>query len=424
MSPPTLRAVLPLLTVEATFQIDGLGLVLSPDPPVADVRAAPATFGVRVVRPDGTVADCEAVLHRVHVRQRGRAGARSLSLALPKTTTDDVPVGSVVLCTPRDYATVTGARVANGRTTPTPPVDVVAAVPALGPLRRRTVRLHPRPGEPRADGSGLGGSTVLWPEGHPLPTCDAHGALVPVLQLARDDVPELPFRAGETLFQLWWCPHDHPEAGYAPTAQVVWRAGRETLVPTTWSVPLSADPGYVPVPCRLHPERVAELPGPGDLADDLERAVRDHPAVQDAAAAWPYHERRWQFVTPESRARMTVYPDQRSRDAGYLYQTCLSAAPGVKVGGHERWVQDPNRPSCPVGHAMDLLVTIDATEFDGASLDRWLALEDGEAWSRAPAERRVVQSPTGLALGDGGNLHVYVCPTCPDRPTATVHQSC
>lgn len=412
--------MIPLLTVQAAFEVDGFGLGLEPDLPAA-VAATRDPFGVRVVRPDGTEADHRAAVGRVRVQGSRRVGARSAALRLLDAAAAEVPVGSVVLCAPAAYEAVTGTPVANGRTTPHPAVDVVAAVPPLGALRRRTVRLHPRQGEPLAGASGLGPSAPLWPAGQPLPSCPAHGALVPVLQLLRRDVPEVPFRDGERLFQLWWCPHDHPEAG--PAVRAEWWTDLGALVPTPWAVPSTADPGYVPTPCRLHPERVAELPGPGDLSDGLQRAVRDHPAVQDAAAAWPYQDRRWRFVTAESRARMTAFPDQRARDADYFYQTCLSAAPGVKVGGHERWVQDPARPTCPEAHPMSFLLTLDSDECDAASLDRWLAAEDAGVWEGPTSERLAVQTPTGLALADGGNVHVYICLTCPGRPTATVHHS-
>jgi hypothetical protein len=68
------------------------------------------------------------------------------------------------------------------RTTPPRPVDIAAVVPGLAPLARTTVRLHPRPGEPTAADSSIGGP-LLWPEGEPWPACaewDGLGSWQPV----------------------------------------------------------------------------------------------------------------------------------------------------------------------------------------------------------------------------------------------------
>jgi hypothetical protein len=92
------------------------------------------------------------------------------------------------------------------RTTRPPRYEVAALFPELVGLARQTVRLHPRRGpEPPPDASKLGGH-FLWPADEPWPICDRpHGRLVgaqealdacayvPVLQLRRDDFPELLF---------------------------------------------------------------------------------------------------------------------------------------------------------------------------------------------------------------------------------------
>src|SRR6266436_3641232 len=128
---------------------------------------------------------------------------------------------------------------------------------------KTTVRLHPRRGRgPRGVESKMGGS-IAWPGGEPWPSCPEHQtALVPVLQLRRTDVPELACPRGAAALQLLWCPRDHAETGYAPWAKAWWRTAAEmkaalATMPRKFS---DAVEEYVPVPCRLFPERVTEYP--------------------------------------------------------------------------------------------------------------------------------------------------------------------
>lgn len=285
------------------------------------------------------------------------------------------------------------------RRTPPPSADPAEAVPALRPLARTAVRLHPRPGEVAPGDSHLGGP-FLWPAGAPLPTCPEHGAsFVLVLQLARADVPEAPFPDGADWLQLFWCPNDHPGVGHAPDVRVEWHAASAALRARGPVEPEEYDSdGYLPRPCSLHPERVVEYPGPQDLPDEVRAALAADPALDRAARALGLG------------------------DAAYLYQTCLSAAPGTKVGGYEVWVQDPDRPVCPAGHPMAFLLTVDSAEFDGASWHRWLADEDRDAWGAPYDARLAVQNAAGIELGDAGNLHVYACLACEGRPVTAVHQ--
>jgi hypothetical protein len=95
------------------------------------------------------------------------------------------------------------------RRTPKPVIDIAEVIPEMARLARTTVRLHPRRGVSARDASKMG-SPIVWPSDEPWPVCsEHHSALVPVLQLRRQDVPEFAFRGDTDLFQLLWCPNDH-----------------------------------------------------------------------------------------------------------------------------------------------------------------------------------------------------------------------
>jgi hypothetical protein len=153
----------------------------------------------------------------------------------------------------------------------TPPrsFDLEKAMPWIGDYRRDAVRLHPRRADrdlPR-NASKMGG-VFLWPAEEPWPFCEEvdpvsmprptaedywnsterlmamgsmlgipprapadkevtmrlfeemaaaargiteqhNAAYLPIIQLRRDEFPELPWPAGTDLFQLLWCPRVH-----------------------------------------------------------------------------------------------------------------------------------------------------------------------------------------------------------------------
>src|SRR5215208_4937386 len=106
-----------------------------------------------------------------------------------------------------------------------PAYDVAAEFPWLAERAKTTVRLHPRRVEHNlpADASKAGG-LILWPRNEAWPVCDLHSCpYVTVLQLRRDDLPDVPFPEHADLLQLLWCPNDHDEHGYAPAPRIVWR---------------------------------------------------------------------------------------------------------------------------------------------------------------------------------------------------------
>ncbi|MGF1493795.1 MAG: hypothetical protein ACFBSC_15345 [Microcoleaceae cyanobacterium] len=158
------------------------------------------------------------------------------------------------------------------RHTPKPIVDMAHAVPELASFARETVRLHPRQGESANDASKIGGD-FIWPAKEPWPRCEEHNCpYIPILQLRRDDVPELEFYQETDLFQILWCPNDHKtvEPLYAPSSKVFWRR-RSDIHEILASMPkVDADHrGYVPAPCVLHPEQVIEYPSAFALTEDF-----------------------------------------------------------------------------------------------------------------------------------------------------------
>ena len=157
------------------------------------------------------------------------------------------------------------------RTTASPPVDIAALFPELAARTETSVRLHPRYGaEPPVDASKLGG-TFIWPSSEPWPICPAHDIpFVPVLQLLASDFPEMQFPDSTDLFQMLWCPREHsdvPECRDLPcpmfwaNPRFYWRNRAQiTAARTDNPSPSQAFYEYVPIPCRLMPERVVESP--------------------------------------------------------------------------------------------------------------------------------------------------------------------
>ncbi|GAA1533179.1 hypothetical protein GCM10009827_058960 [Dactylosporangium maewongense] len=269
-------------------------------------------------------------------------------------------------------------------TTPPPPVDVTALVPALAAYARQTVRLHPRPGAPTAADSSLGGP-LAWPLGEPWPYChpgrwdhtfdDAPREpvpFVPVLQVYARDAPQLPYPPGTDLLQVTWCPFDHNPYS-APIPRLDWRDSAGFHQPAAIPVPHHASPRTtVPAPCSVSPEPVLEYPS-WDLPRDLYYAIRS--------------------ATP------------------YDFDAELSVAPGTKLGGYPSWCQLPEWPACPAcGTTMEHLATVASLECDPGG-ERWL-----------PAGSRLRQ-PSGLMLGDVGSIYLFTCTACPHRPYESVFQN-
>jgi hypothetical protein len=318
------------------------------------------------------------------------------------------------------------------RTTPPRPVDIAAIVPGLAPLARTTVRLHPRPGEPTAADSSIGGP-LLWPAGEQWPACAEHSGpvlegasvpdvlarrrilaeawarprergadllteqekvvvdrvdsgaeitqdgplpMVPVAQLYARDVPGLPRPGGADLLQVLWCPFDHEDEGYVPSTVLRWRVAAEVTDPLAEPPsPVAVEEHYLPQPCVLHPEEVTEYPAPHCLPEDLDEQIREWEDRNDVA-----------------------------------YHYFLSVADGTKAGGHAPWsFSDPFPMSCPDCDAdVEPLLTLASAEWDGHG--SWQPVEDAEAQHPpfpAPHE------PTMLMIGRGYNLQLYACTADP-----------
>lgn len=259
------------------------------------------------------------------------------------------------------------------RTTPKPPADVLATAPELKGLIKVAVRLHPRySDEPRPDESKLGGR-FLWPAAEPWPTCDEHGVpFVPVLQLRAEDAPpNFAFPPDADLLQLLWCPRDHLQ----PT--VVWRK-RADVTETAEPPPTDlAFPGYVPVPCRVFPERVTEFP----------------PTA----------------VLPESARRHVAGLDG--------YDEALSACPGTKVGGWP-WGAARDQPTAcdRCRRPTDFLLAVSGAEWGGVNWRRWMPVEEQAA--RPPDADQGYGQAHGLVLKSPVN--VYVCRRCEGWPVKVV----
>ena len=277
----------------------------------------------------------------------------------------------------------------------TPPISIDLSTAPFSLEARTTVRLHPR----RFDGLDPTGSKVggafAWPADEPWPTCPVDRApLVTVLQIRRGDVPELGFPEEAELFQLLWCGLDHPEHAWEPQAQIVWRED----APERGMCASEEASGFVPMECRIHPERVTEFPSAFEL-----------PLTKvDALNTW---------LTENARADLEALaiPD------GGLYQYHFSVAPGIKIGGYPQWVQDPQYPTCGCGTAMDYLLTIDCTEFSGM-YHRWADLEERRAFEADWRERRHPQASAELVMMDG-TANVFACRSCEGWPTRAVYQT-
>ncbi|MCF3121142.1 hypothetical protein IPZ68_15755 [Streptomyces arenae] len=339
------------------------------------------------------------------------------------------------------------------RTTPPRPLDVEALFPELAAHRGTTTRLHPRPGSPTAADSHVGGP-LLWPAGEPWPVCtephhrgrgrrveDIHRArriltgarageaprgltdeerelldeldkehhvpgladtdaipMIGVAQLYRRDVPDL--RAGPDggdLLQVFWCPFDrHGRTGHGMSVELRWHRSWEITEPLA-TAPLPAVvgyPGYVAEPCVLHPEQVTTYPFAGLLPEDLcARIDAWEEELEEAAEA----------------AREESGDDEGPEPPAYQYD--LSIPPGWRAGGFASWhLTDPSRMDCrSCATPMELLLTIDSSEWDGGSRS-WVPREEGRPVAFGTA------TPTEVVVGRAGELNIFSCPADPGHP--------
>lgn len=335
------------------------------------------------------------------------------------------------------------------RTTPPRPLDVEVFFPELAAYRGTTTRLHPRPGSPQITASSVGGP-MLWPADEPWPLCgethergrgrrpaDIHRyrrilaaawareenpgptaeerelltqlflerqipepsgtdpfPMIGLAQLFRREIPDLPAGPEDCdLLQVFWCPFDaHGASRYDLNLRLCWRRSWEVgevldVAPQPFLV---GSDRFVPEPCALHPEQVVAYQFAGRLPEVLCARLDAWDEAQGSEAG-------------QSADRKAVDP------VGYQYD--LSIPPGWRVGGFASWhVTDPYPMNCRTCDApMDLLLTIDSSEWDGGR-GSWKPLEDRDL----PTHR--FATPTGVTVGRSGELNVFVCPTDPDHP--------
>lgn len=202
---------------------------------------------------------------------------------------------------------------------------------------------------------------------------------LPMLQLRRDEFPTLPFPNDSDLFQLLWCPYVHFEGppDEPPGFLAFWRRQADIGDPLLIE-PRQGD-GVEMYECRLDPEHIIEYPVSGSF-----------------------------------EAHFRVDLDCWQPGGAEAYDSLLSAAPGVKVFGYPRWINDAATPFCICGRMMKILVTIDSEECGGrtGSTDRW-----------RPAEETEAPPSHGLSFGDPGALYLFHCPICPGPRLQAVVQN-
>ena len=278
------------------------------------------------------------------------------------------------------------------RTVPAAPSKLEAAVSELGEQARQAVLLHPRfSEEPAQDGSKLGG-TFLWPANEDWPMCADHPSLrlAPLLQLRADEFPEIEFRSGTDLLQVLWCPREHDRCWAKPV--LVWRksfSSKEAL--TAMPADAGAYPRYVPLPCRLFPERVTDLPD-RDQVDALLKRLDD------------------------GKARTRELPELADLYGEYFPRG------GFKIGGYANWIQGPETPRCRAGHTMELFLTC-ASEFMNPSQ---APVQEAHLYAN-PARRdmaameNAANAPRLRSMGDGYQFS-FICRQCEQWPIETISQ--
>jgi Domain of unknown function (DUF1963) len=271
---------------------------------------------------------------------------------------------------------------------PTPAAEIEAIVRNLpGGLRsRRGVRLRPMPAdsiEPQA--SKIGG-LPWWPVEESWPKSGDHNCTL-LVQLRRDEFPEIAFPDEADLLQILWAPYfpDFSNGQFTPDPIVFWRPETED-VNVISGVPRLNNPGsgLIPESCELHPERIDDFPGGEELL----------------------------LMLPQSQVMALL------EQAGAIEKIMEICAPGSKVAGYAHWLQPGRNPTCACGHEMELFLTLASWEYDSRTM--WQYADD-DTWLRS-----VQHAPgwiSGLRIGDAGYLYFFYCSFCPARPVRMVAQS-
>lgn len=206
-------------------------------------------------------------------------------------------------------------------------------------------------------------SSNIWSVSHPK----HNDAFITILQVRSEDVPEMRFPTGKDIFQLLWCPRDHPST-HTTICRVVWRAEKE--VQNIFESP----------PQPSHPENYDLTPEPSRIR--LER-VSEYPAL-------------WSLSPIE---RELLYDEDGGEGDAEYYSQKMNCA-GIKIGGHPHWIQDPQIPVCECSKEMEHLLTIGSDIFEDYPEHK------------AP----------GLVIGDCGSIYIFICYECSNPPIKTVFQ--
>lgn len=222
----------------------------------------------------------------------------------------------------------------------------------------------------------------------------------PILQLRRDDFPELPWPAGKDLFQLLWCPRVHFEGNgmhdpsetptQTPGFVAKWRTER-LVVKALPAMPKLEQPFQE---CSFQPEDIAEYP----QADEFDREQIE-PHLRTLAP--------WLARVP--------HKGEHVPDPWWRYSHDVAVAPGTKLLGYPQWIQDDDTPECEsCGERMRLLLTC-ASQED----------VDNPVWSaaRLHASRDKYENPHGMQWGDVGNAYLFYCVRCKPLRLKSVVQS-
>ncbi len=291
-------------------------------------------------------------------------------------------------------------------TTRPAPIDIAAKYPALVPLARITVRLHPRQQSNLPIIASKIGGTFHANDPASWPRCSVHEtAHIGILQLLKDDVPELQFPDRSDLFQLTFCPFDHNDA-YCPDIAGRWLSVEDTAnqIETNPSYVWPSDKyamDYNPKECAVHPERVTEYPRFEELPASLQEGIgRDFDLVKAVREILEEPDEEWAPATS--------------------YNWFLSVADGTKVGGYINWIQGPEYPICPqCKNQTDHLLTLASWEWDGGTYHRWKPIESRAKGSVVSADGG---NDHGMMFGDAGAIYIGVCRRCEGFPVARSFQ--
>jgi hypothetical protein len=156
----------------------------------------------------------------------------------------------------------------------------------------------------------------------------------------------------------------------------------------------AAYPGYVPLPCRLFPEQVTELPDSDELGPLLGKL-------------------------DEWNAQTRKFPGKRMED---VYNEFASPYRGWKIGGWPNWIQKREVPVCGRGHTMELLLSC-ASEYmsvlQAPVQERHLYANPAR---RDQAAVENAANAPGIRYISDGVQFTFICRRCPSWPVETVSQ--